>query len=211
MTKAGDYHTKITAPGFVPATVGLTADDVTQFSAKYTAAQAAFSGRSAATDTKKSKTGDFSGPGAAFDQLVEEFRNHGNKIRISDASDATCLDFGVDRRSATHTRRKAPAEAPVFSLDSVVLGGFTVTFRTANSASPRARAENANGVQIAIVDASHPVADNEADDAPSVLKSRSPAYLDSSRMPGQVRLYARWITQRGEGSPWSVPLSVTVM
>jgi hypothetical protein len=30
-------------------------------------------------------------------------------------------------------------------------------------------------------------------------------------MPANVRLYARWITQRGQTGPWSLPLEASVL
>jgi hypothetical protein len=51
----------------------------------------------------------------------------------------------------------------------------------------------------------------EADNAPIKSVSRSPVQLDTTGWPAKVRLHARWVTQRGETSPWTLPLSVTVL
>jgi hypothetical protein len=209
LAKAAQMFGGLSKPGVVPADYGLTAQEVTELGASLTSAQTAGGERDDITETKKAKTSAFSD--AALPLLVAKVQDMGNKIRLSKATDDQVQALGVNRRKATPTRRSAPAEAPEFTLGSVVPDAINIKFRTANSASPRARAQNAIAVQIAVVDASQPVTDGEADAAPIVQVSRSPAKLDSSRMPGQVRLYARWITQRGEVSDWSLPLPVTVL
>jgi hypothetical protein len=208
-----DYVAKITAPGFDPVTVGLTPEDVTRISTKLDTAKTAFSGKNAAADTKKSKTGDFSGTGGALDQLMEERRLHDNKIRMSDASDATCLDLDVSRRKAKPTRKTAPSYPPELSVEGVGYHSVTLRFHDTGSAGSRARAENAIGVQIAVVDATtgNGGGNGEADKAPIKSASRSPVNLDTTDWPAKVRLYARWETQRKEFSPWSGPQLVTVM
>lgn len=90
-------------------------------------------------------------------------------------------------------------------------GVINVRFREGGSAQPRARAVNAIGVQIAVVNGAAAAVAGEVDSAPSQFISRSPVALDSTKMPDQVRLYARWITQRGETSPWTLPLEVSVL
>jgi hypothetical protein len=66
-------------------------------------------------------------------------------------------------------------------------------------------------VHIAVVDAAQRSRSGEADMAPIKTVSRSPAKLDTTGWPAKVRLYARWVTVRGETSPWSEPQQVTVM
>ena len=66
-------------------------------------------------------------------------------------------------------------------------------------------------MQIATVDGKSTAVDGEADASPNLFISRSPTSLDSTLMPGQVRLYARWVTQRGQTGPWSLPLDVAVI
>jgi hypothetical protein len=83
-------------------------------------------------------------------------------------------------------------------------------FRTAGSASPRARANGATGIQLAVVDAAAPAAEGEANNVPTLHVTRSPAAIDSTGMPNKVRLYARWITARGLTSPWSRAQDVVV-
>jgi hypothetical protein len=209
LNKAAQMHGVLAETGVVPADYGVSAEDVTTLGTLLASAQAAGGVRDNAVATKVSKTIAFSD--GALPQLVAHIQDMGNKIRVSNATDDMVHTVGVDRRKATPTRRTAPAEAPEFTLGGVVPDAINIKFRAANSASPRARAENAIGAQVAVVDATKPVVDKEADDSPIVQVSRSPAKLDSSRMPAQVRLYARWITQRGEVSDWSLPLPVTVL
>jgi hypothetical protein len=90
-------------------------------------------------------------------------------------------------------------------------GVIRLRTRESGSVSPRARAANANGIQIAVVDGTAAVTDCEANDAPIKSVSHSPMQLHTARWPAKVRLYARWQTQRGEVSSWSLPLTVTVV
>lgn len=115
------------------------------------------------------------------------------------------------RKKLRGTDRLAPQEPPEFSLDSLVPGIINIRFRTSGSAQPRARAANTIGVQVAVVNAANPVADNEADNAPTHFASSSPGTLNSAKMPRHVRLYARWMTPRGLTGPWSLPVSVSVI
>ena len=51
---------------------------------------------------------------------------------------------------------------------------------------------------------------NEADTVPTLLATRSPATLDSTKMLGTVRIYVRWQAPRAQLGPWSAPLTVNV-
>jgi len=211
MKVAGDYNAKITAPGFDPTTVDLTPADVTQFTGIYTAAKAGYSDSSQAKDNKKSKTGAFSGPGGLYQQMVGEMRRHGNIIHVSKAPDAVCTNLGVDRRSPTHTRKTAPADAPEFTLEDIVPGKARFRTSTLGDVGHRNRPDTASGIQIAIVDGTTAIVSGEADSARVVSVSRSPFTLNTSDWPAKARLYARWETQRKEVSGWSLPLLVTVL
>jgi hypothetical protein len=211
LAKAVQMHGVLSDTGVVPADYGLTAQDVTDLGTILATAQDAAGGRDAAKETKKSKTTAFSGDGAAFDQLVAEVRDLGNKIRISDATDDMVQAVGVDRRSPTRTPRTITTDAPEFTLDTVLPGFIRLRARDKNSASPRARTTNASGIQIAVVDGTTARADGEADTVPNRYASRSPMEISSDGLPAKVRLYARWQTQRGQVSGWSLPLLVTVV
>jgi len=65
-------------------------------------------------------------------------------------------------------------------------------------------------VQVAVVNAASPAVDGEADKVPTLHVPRSPTAIDSTGMPEQVRLYARWITPRGLTSPWTAAQDVVV-
>lgn len=203
-------HDVLTAQGFNPTSLGLTAADVTELGTIVTSAQTAISDADAVRIEKASKTQALSAPGGAYDQLKAKLRDIANAARVSSASDDAVAAIGVRRRDPSPTAKRPPAEAPEFTLESVAPGVINVRFRTAGSAQPRARARNAIGIQIATVNGANPAVDNEAETVPTIVLSRSPAALDSTKMPDQVRLYARWITARGLVSPWSVPISVSV-
>jgi hypothetical protein len=204
-------HAALTQPGIVPADYGLTAQDITDLGIILATAQAAAAERNAAAEAKKSKTTAFSGAGAAFDQLVSQARDLGNKVRISSATDDMIQAIGVDRRSGSRTPITIPTDAPEFALDTVLPGFIRLRARTSGSASPRARTPNSIGIQIAVVDGTTAKADGEADTVPNRYASRSPMEISSDGLPAKVRLYARWQTQRGQVSGWSLPLLVTVV
>lgn len=137
-------------------------------------------------------------------------RSIANAARISDATDGVLATIGITRRAPNPTPKTVPQVQPEFTLVGVKPGVINLRFREEGSAQPRARAANSNGVQIAVVNGTAAPADGEADTAPNIFVSRSPASLDSTNMPGQVRLYSRWVTQRGLTGPWSLPLNVSV-
>ena len=207
---AQQMHDVVSAAGFDPTTIGLTAADVTELGTLLTADQGNHSAINNAMATKKAKTQDMSGPGGSHPQLLDKVRSIANAARVSNASDGVLASMGITRRDPGATPKTVPLAAPEFSLEDAKPGYLRLRFREAGSASPRARAANTIGVQVAVVDAAKPEADGEADTVPYVTLTRSPVNLDSSSMPGQVRLYARWIGSRGQVGAWSVPLEVTV-
>ena len=211
LTYAKQVHDALTTTGFNPTSVGLTAADVTALGTLLTADQASFDAANAAKLDKQAATQAMNAPGATHAQLIAKLRDIGNAARVSDATDEAIAAIGVNRRQPSPTPKRAPAVAPEFVVESVAPGVINVRFRAAGSAQPRAREANAIGVQIAAVNgAAAPVA-NEPENAPNQFISRSPAALDSTIMPDTVRLYARWITQRGHTSPWTLPQEVAVL
>src|SRR5271166_3279925 len=118
LAKAAQMHAELSKTGVAPADYGLTAQDVTDLGTLLASAQSASGERDNAKETKKSKTSAFSA--AALPDLVGKVRDLGNKIRISNATDDMVQAVGVDRRKATPTRKNAPAEAPEFTVGSVV-------------------------------------------------------------------------------------------
>jgi hypothetical protein len=210
LAKGAQMHGVLSATGVDPTHYGLTAEDVTDLGTALTSAQGASVDRDAGKEAKKAKTNAFSGEGQALDQLVARVEDCGNKIRVSDATDAEVLAAGVDRRKASATPIPAPTDEPGITLDRVQPGVIRFRLHDTGNAGPRARAENAIGAQIAVVDGTTAVTPGEADRVPYVFVSRNLGQLDSTAMPAQVRLYARWQTQRGLFSPWSAPCVVKV-
>jgi len=208
---AQQMHDVVSATGFAPTSIGIAAADVTDLGTLLTADQGNHSAINNATATKKAKTQDMSGPGGSHSQLLDKVRNIANAARVSNASDGVLATLGITRRAPSPTPKTVPQEPPEFTLVSVKPGIINIRFREEGSAQPRARAATTNGVQIAVVNGTPTPTDGEADAAPNQFVSRSPASLDSTNMPGQVRLYARWVTQRGLTGPWSLPLSVSVL
>ena len=207
---AKQMHDVVSGPGFTPDSIGIVAGDVTELGTLLTADQGNHTAINNATATKKAKTQDMSGPGGSHVQLMNKVRVIANAARVSNASDGVLASIGITRRSAGSTPKTVPQSPPEFTLVNVVPGIINVRFREEGSTQPRARAASTNGVQIAVVNGTAAPVDGEADAAPNQFISRSPASLDSTTMPGQVRLYARWITQRGLTGPWSLALNVSV-
>lgn len=211
LTYGQQVHEVLTAQGFVPTSLGLTPEDVTKLGTLLTTTQDAHDTVNAARMQVKAATQGLSAPGGANDQLEAHLRYIANAARVSNATDDEVMTIGVSRRDPSPTRKNAPEAAPEFSLVNVVPGRINVRFRQSGSASPRARAKDTKGVLIAVVNGSQPQADGEADNVPTRQYPRSPLGLDSTAMPAQVRLYARWVTDRGLTGPWSLPLEVTVV
>lgn len=211
LTYATQVHDVLTAAGFVPASLGLTAADVTELGAAVTAAQTAHDGVNAARLAVKAKTQALSAPDGAHELLKAKLRDIANAARVSAAPDDAVAAIGVNRRDPSPTPKNPPADPPEFSVDSVAPGVINIRFRTAGSAKPRARAENTSGVQIAVVNGTKTATDGEADTVPPLIVTRSPATLDSKPMPETVRLYARWVTPRGLTSPWTRQQEVSVL
>ena len=105
------------------------------------------------------------------------------------------------RRKAGSTPKPAPSDAPGITLDHLSPGVIYFRLHDNGNAGPRARAANATGAQVAVVDGTTPLTAGEADKVPQVFVSRTMGQLASTAMPAQVRLYARWQTQRRAGQP----------
>ncbi len=138
-------------------------------------------------------------------------RKIGNKARASDAPGPQLAAIGLKRKKANPSRRVLATDPPWVSADEMHPGTMKVAFGVVGSASPRARAENATGLQLAVVDATQPWVENEAATVPWLILTHSPISLFTTKWPPKVRLYGRWATQRGETSAWSYPVSVTVV
>lgn len=211
LSKGVQMYGVLSKTGVDPEHYGLTAADVTKLGAVLATAQQTHAAREDIIEAKKGITNAFSGPGQALDQLVAQVEDCGNKMRVSDATDDEVLAAGADRRKASPSPKVVPAEEPELSLISVQPGIINYRLHAKGSASVRARPGNAIGAQIALVDASGPLAAEEADKAAYQFTPRNLGKLDSRKLPAQVRMYARWQTQRGLVSPWSAPVLVKVL
>ena len=210
LAKAAQMHRVLSATGVDPTRYGLTATVVAKLGTLLTGAQAAHAARENLKAAKKAATHAFSGPGQILDQLMDMVQDCGSKIRVSDCTDDEALKTGTDRRKASPTPITAPPNPPGVTLDSLQPGLIRLRIYDMGSAGARARAENTCGAQIAVVNGTAAMAANEADTVPIILATRSPATLDSRKMPGTVRIYARWQAPRAQLGPWSAPLTVHV-
>jgi hypothetical protein len=204
-------HGTVTASGYDPARIGLTPADVAELGALVAADQSAHNEVNALLLRVKAMRKTMSGPNGTHRQLVVRLRALASTARNSSATNGDLAAIGVSRKSTKPSPRNVPQEAPEFSVAGVTPGRINIRFRVMGSAAPRARAANAIGVQIAVVDGTRLEADNEAETALNLFVPRSPANLDSAKMPGKVRLYARWITRRGQTGSWSLPVPVSVI
>ena len=210
LAKAVQMHGVLAATGVDPTHYGLTATDVTELGTLLTGAQAAHAARENSKESKKASTNAFSGPGQALDQLTAKVQECGNKIRVSDCTDNEALATGTDRRKGSPSPQDLPANPPGVTLDSLQPNLLRVRVYDTGNAGARALATNVNGAQLAVVNGTGPVVANEANTVPTILVTRSPWTLDSSNMPGTVRIYARWLASRGRVGSWSAPLTVHV-
>jgi hypothetical protein len=210
LSKARQMHGVLSATGTDPTHYGMTAGDVTALGALLTTAQGASADSANSREYMKAKTNAFSGKGQSLEQLMAKVADCGNKIRVSNATDDEVLAAGADRRKANAMSRPAPQDAPGITLDQLSPGVIFFRLHDNGNAGPRARPENAIGAQVAVVDGTTTLTAGEADKVPQVFVSRTMGQLPSTAMPAQVRLYARWQTQRGLVSPWSAPLMVKV-
>ena len=213
--EATDYgalvHGVLSGADFDPATIDLADADVTELGDALAANQAALARVDSLKAELMAATKTLSSPKGTHQRMVAKLRFIGNKARVSSASSGQLIALGIKRKTLRGSRRNAPPDSPEFSVNHAAPGLITVRYRTLGSASPRARAENTTGVHIAVVDAANPVTSGEADMAPIKTVTRSPSNLGTTGWPSRVRFYARWATQRGEASPWSLFLPMTVV
>jgi hypothetical protein len=202
-------HSGISAPDYDLTSIGLTGADVSELGDLVSANQAVLTEINALKQALMAKTKQLSGPKGTHRAMVAKLRKIGSKARSSDASHDQLAGLGIQRRTTNPSRRTITVEAPAFSVIAMAPGVIRIAFRVNDSNSPRARAEHATSLQIAVVDAANPATNGEADHAPIKTATRSPAQLDTTGWPGKVRLYARWISQRGETSAWSAAQSFT--
>jgi hypothetical protein len=207
----GHVHGVLAADGFDPASVGLTPADVTELGTLVSDGQTALDEVNAARLELQAKIKALNATNGTHARLVGKLRGIARSARTSPATPETLAEIGVSRNKTNQTPRTAPAESPQFTVGGVTPGVIHVRFRMVDSARPRARAEHTTGVQIAVVDGATAPADGEADTAWNVFVSHSPAELNATQMPRQVRLYARWITRRGHTGRWSLPVAVAVI
>jgi hypothetical protein len=208
---AANMHSVLSDANYDPAKVELTDADVTQLGNAVAANQAALARVDSLTMELAAARKGLSGPKGTHRRMVTVLRKVSNKVRISGASNSKIANLSLKRKKRRNSRRNAPDVAPEFTVGHAIPGVINIRFRESGSDSPRAKAANAIGVHIAVVDASKPATGGEADTAHIKTVSRSPYQLDTKGWPPKVRLSARWVTARGETSPWSATQSVTVM
>jgi hypothetical protein len=190
---------------------GLTTAEVAELGDSVAANRAALADVDSLTNALMAATKRLSGPKGTHRRMLGNIRSAAKKIRLSDVSNAQLAKLRLKRVKSGRSRRNAPKEAPEFNVGHGIPGVINIRFRELGSASPRARAANAIGAHIAVVDAARPATRGEADKAFIKMVSSSPAKLDTTGWPAKVRLYACWVTRRGETSPWTDAKAVTVM
>ena len=121
LTYATQGHDALTATGFTPTSIGLTATDVIELGTLLTSAQNAFNAANAAKLDKQAKTQALSAPGGAHDQLVAKLRTIANAARVSNATNKDIAAIGISRRDPNGTRKSVPDSPPEFTLESVSL------------------------------------------------------------------------------------------
>lgn len=210
---ATDYgasvHGVISAQDYDPTTIGLTDADVTELGEAVAANKALLSEIGGLKNTLIGKTLALSGRKGTHRRMVTILRKIGNKARVSNASESQLTGIGIKRKKANPSRRNITSDAPGLGVSDWRPDYLKITFRVITSSSPRARAKNSMGIQLAVVDGANPIEAGEMDRAPIKLITRSPTDVKTTGWPVKLRLYARWISVRGETSAWSSPLEVT--
>lgn len=189
---------KITA---APADYGTDADGATALADLVTAATTANGDVETARLASQAKT-------AALDDsifaLTAGFRNLAQQARFNpDVSDEMLADIGIHRKGDP-SRISAPNDAPILSIDSLTMGFADVTAKVPGQTG-RSKPDGAIGVQLSLVDGTvAPELDNP-DHGVMLFSSKARARVATDIGKARVRLYARWISPRGENSPWSLP------
>ena len=101
------------------------------------------------------------------------------------------------------TSRAAPNEAPVVSLEKVMPRFVVIRLRRAGGGR---RPSHIWGAQVSLVNGAAEPTAGEAERGNKETFTRCHATVPTTGSPPSVRLYARWMTQRGKFSPWSLPL-----
>jgi hypothetical protein len=122
---------------------------------------------------------------------------------IPDLDSSVLATLGLPVLDKMPTPIAAPTVAPVLGLTSVAPGVANLTFKIEGAANPRARLKGSVGVQVSVADSAAAGGAQTADAGAKMSVSRSPFQLDTAGFPAAVRIYARWITQRGLTGPWS--------
>ena len=131
---AQQMHDVVSATGFVPTTIGLTAQDVTELGTLLTTDRGNHTAINNAMATKKAKTQDMNGPAGSHPQLMDKVRVIANAARVSNAADGVLATMGITRRSPGATPKIVPLTAPEFSLEDGKPGFLRLRFREAMTA-----------------------------------------------------------------------------
>lgn len=124
-------------------------------------------------------------------------------------SDGDKVSLGVRPVNPARTRISAPDGAPVIRLIGISTSGHTINFADPSSLTRRGKPVGATQLQLF----------RRFDDHPSGAMqlvgcfTRWPIRVDYNVADnGRTAIYAaRWMTRRGETSPWSKPLTVPVV
>jgi hypothetical protein len=200
----------LTSGEFNPEVFGLTDQHVADLDALVSEHDTLLAQGDQLREALKANTRAVSGSKGSFARLAAYLRRCASIARASDAPESALLRLNVKRKTLRGSRRNAPQQAPGLLADQATSGTICLRFINQGSASPRARAANTIGVQVAVVDAANPIVSSEEDRVPTISVSRSPARVDTTGWPARVRLYVRWVTPRGEFSGWSAPQITTV-
>jgi hypothetical protein len=119
----------------------------------------------------------------------------------ADITDETLAKIGV-RRPAKRAPQVAPTDAPVVSLEKVMAGSVLISLR--QPGGRRARPTATICAELSLVNATTAPAAGEADGGAKLFPSRCRSTVRTAGSGPCLRLYARWRTQRGETSPWSL-------
>lgn len=190
---------KITAN---PTNYGTDADGALAFAGMTTAATVASDEANSHRLAGKGKTSAFT---EALSLAEVAFRNMAQQARFNpDVTDENLADIGLSRRE-NPSRVAPPADAPIVSIAKLMVGLVGLKLQVPEQIG-FARPTSAIGAEVSLVDGtvSPDLDDPEKGVKTFVSNTRTRVSTDIGK--ARVRLYARWLNQRGETSPWSLPV-----
>jgi len=185
-----------------PADFGLIVDDAEALAALVTLVVGA---RAAVETAKAGQASAVVALNQADSDLTDAFRALAQGMRV----DATVTDenialIGVFRRSAP-APIVPPSEAPVLTLEGLNVGSAKLSLRQVGGS--RSRPSGCSGAELSLVNGAAAPVEGEAENGTKRFTSRCSVTVSTDIGAARIRVYARWMTPRGEYSAWSLAVA----